>query len=220
MRALLAEGHEIAANGLRHEDISGLERAEEQRRIAETTERIAAVTGQRPVGWYCLPRQGDKFAVGMISPNTMDLLREGGYEYMGNSPADDIPHYWVTDPDGPRCLLVLPYYYHFDDQFFLLFPAKGTGLENPDSLARNWRAELDAQYKRGRCFSMTLHPYAIAWPNRLQVLDTFLTYLRTLPGIWNVTGTWCARYWRQAFPPETTLRLEPSIWRDHPGSLS
>ena len=81
------------------------------------------------------------------------------------------PHYWVTDFASAAHLLTLPYYYHFDDQFFLLFPRKGTGLENPDALLRNWKAELDAQYKRGRQFAMVLHPHAIGWPNRLHVLE-------------------------------------------------
>ena len=32
------------------------------------------------------------------------------------------------------------------DQFFLMFPRKGTGLEHPDALLRNWRGEFAAQY--------------------------------------------------------------------------
>jgi len=100
--------------------------------------------------------QSDRYAGGAISTATMPPLAEHGYKYMGNSLAYDVPHYWVYDPDGPKSILVMPYYYHFDDQFFLLFPAKGTGLERGDSLARNWRAEMDAQYRRGRSFSMVL----------------------------------------------------------------
>ena len=37
VRSLAADGHEIAAHGFRHEDISGLERDEERRRILRTT---------------------------------------------------------------------------------------------------------------------------------------------------------------------------------------
>jgi len=43
VRSLAAEGHEIAAHGFRHEDVSGLGRDEEQRRIARTTEIVAEV---------------------------------------------------------------------------------------------------------------------------------------------------------------------------------
>ena len=109
-------------------DISGLERDEERRRIARTTEILADLTGRKPAGWFSLPRQGDRYAVGAISPKTIDLLLEAGYVYLGNGLADDIPHYWVSDFASRRALLTMPYYYHFDDQFFLMFPRKGMGL--------------------------------------------------------------------------------------------
>jgi peptidoglycan/xylan/chitin deacetylase (PgdA/CDA1 family) len=157
VRSLAAEGHEIAAHGFRHEDVSGLERDEERRRIARATEILADVAGRKPAGWFSLPRQGDRYAVGAVSPNTIDLLLEAGYVYLGNGLADDIPHYWVSNFASRRALLTLPYYYHFDDQFFLMFPRKGTGLEHPDALLRNWRGEFAAQYKRGRYFHITLH---------------------------------------------------------------
>ena len=35
------------------------------------------------------------------------------------------PNYWGSDFASRRALLTLPYYYHFDDQFFLMFPAQG-----------------------------------------------------------------------------------------------
>jgi peptidoglycan/xylan/chitin deacetylase (PgdA/CDA1 family) len=181
VRSLAAEGHEIAAHGFRHEDVSGLERDEERRRIARTTEILADVAGRKPAGWFSLPRQGDRYAVGAVSPNTIDLLLEAGYVYHGNGLADDIPHYWVSDFASRRALLTLPYYYHFDDQFFLMFPRKGTGLEHPDALLRNWRGEFAAQYKRGRYFHMTLNPQHIGWSNRLQMLDEFLAELREYP---------------------------------------
>jgi peptidoglycan/xylan/chitin deacetylase (PgdA/CDA1 family) len=220
IRSLRDDGHEIAAHGLLHEDVSTLERAEEHDRLRRTTASIADVAGERPSGWYTLPRPSDKFAVGAISPNTVTLLLEEGYAYLGNSPADDVPHYWVADPNGPRAILAMPYYYHFDDQFFLLFPAKGTGLEHADALDRNWRAELAAQYRRGRAFNMTLHPHAIAWPHRQQRLDAFLAYAATLPGLWNATAGDCARHWVDTYPAATALRLEPSIWQDYDDCLS
>jgi peptidoglycan/xylan/chitin deacetylase (PgdA/CDA1 family) len=220
LRTILAEGHEIAAAGFRHEDVTDLPRAVEAARIAAATEILTEVMQRRPDGWFSLPRQGDPFAGGTISPHTMDLLVDAGYTWFGNGLADDIPHYWVTDFAAGRAILALPYYYHFDDQFFLMFPPKGTGLENADSLFRNWRAEFDAQYKRGRHFAMTLHPQGSGWCNRAELLDRFLAHARGFPGLWNPTGTECARYWLATYPAETHLALEPSIWADYPGSLS
>ncbi|MCX7384296.1 MAG: polysaccharide deacetylase family protein [Alphaproteobacteria bacterium] len=220
VRALAKAGHEIAAGGFRHEDVTNLPRDEEARRIAATSATIAEITGMAPTGWYSLPRPEDNFAVGTISPNTMDLLLEAGYRYFGNSPADDIPHWWVTDFAARRAILAMPYYYHFDDQWFLLFPAKGTGLEHADFLARNWRAEFDAQYKRGRMFSMVLHPMHIGWSHRLALLDAFLGYATGRPGVWAAPAGAVATHWHATFPAATHLRLEPSIWQDYSGSLS
>jgi peptidoglycan/xylan/chitin deacetylase (PgdA/CDA1 family) len=217
---LARRGHEIAAHGLKHEDVSALSREDEKARLDLALEILSGASGKRPSGWFSLPRQRDPFAGGTISPNTMDLLIEAGFAYMGNGLADDIPHYWVTDFASRQAILTLPYYYHFDDQFFCMFPTQGTGLENPDMLIRNWRAELDAQYKRGRFFTMTLHPQHIGWCNRMGALEDFLTYMAGLPELWNPTGAECARYWSDTYPAATHLKLEPSIWRDYPGSLS
>lgn len=217
LRVLTQEGHEIAAEGFRHEDVSDLARADEMERIELTTSVLGDITGRRPAGWFSLPRQGDKFAGGTISPRTMDLLIDAGYAYFGNGLADDIPHHGVTDPASWRSILTMPYYYHYDDQWFLLFPSKGTGLEHADSLFRNWRAEFDAQYRRGRHFHMTLHPYASGFGHRVRLLETFMQYVSGHPGVWNTTASAVIAHWRQVDP---TPRLEPSIWRDNPGSLS
>ena len=220
VRTLANAGHEIAAHGFKHEDVSLLSQDDERQRLARTTEILARVAGRRPVGWFSLPRPGDKHAGGAVGAHTIDALLDGGYEYFGNGLADDIPHWWVSDFASRRAILTLPYYYHFDDQFFLMFPRKGTGLENPGALLRNWRAELDAQHARGRHFSLVIHPYAIAWPNRLHMLEQLLEHARSLPGLWQATSEQCARHWVATYPAATHLRLEPSIWQDYPGSLS
>ncbi len=220
IEAALADGHEIAAAVLKHEDVSSLERDEEAGRIARATEILTKAVGAPPVGWFSLPRQNDPFSVGTVSPNTIDLLIDAGYGYFGVGLADDIPHYWVSDFEKRRALLALPYYYHFDDQFFLMFPKNGTGLEHADTLYANWNAEFDAQLKRGRHFNMTLHPYAISWCNRMKLLEDFLDRLIEVPGLWNPTGAELAAYWSKTYPASTHLNLEPSIWVDYPGSMS
>jgi peptidoglycan/xylan/chitin deacetylase (PgdA/CDA1 family) len=195
-------------------------RAEEKARLDRALAILTEATGQRLQGWYCLPRQNDAYAGGTIGPHTVDLLIEAGLLYLGNGLADDIPHWWVSDAASRRALLTMPYYYHYDDQWFCLFPAKGTGLENSDMLFRNWAAEFRAQYRRGRLFHMVLHPQHSGWCNRLQRLEDFFTLLRDHPGLWNPTNGELAEFWRTRYPADTHLRLEPSIWRDYPGSLS
>lgn len=220
IRALQGAGHEIAVNGLKQENVALLAPDEEARRLDLATRMMAEVTGQAPAGWFGLPRASDDYAVGSVSEATVDLLIDAGYAYLGTSLADDIPHYWVTDFAQRRSLLALPSYYHFNDQYFMLYPSKGSGLENPDALVRNWRWEFDAQLARGRQFEMTIHPRHIAWPNRIPMVDAFLAHMRSQPGVWNPTSGECAAYWTRTYPAQTTCKLQPSVWRDYEGSLS
>lgn len=126
--------------------MSSLSRNDECEKLTVTTRILTEVTGQRPTGWFSLPRQDDPFSGGTISPHRIGLLIEAGYEYFGNGLADGAPHYRVSEFNSRRSIRTLPCYYDFDDQFFLLFPRKGTGLENVDMRSRNWHAEFDARY--------------------------------------------------------------------------
>lgn len=220
LREVQAAGHEVAVHGFKHEDVATLSREEEAARMEAATEMVAAVTGKAPAGWYSLPRQSDPFAVGTVSAHTIDLLAESDYRYFCPGLADDAPYYWVADYATQKSILAMPYYFHFDDQFFLLFPSRGTGLEHADALYANWVAEFDAQHARGRCFSMVLHPHAIAWCNRSRKLSQFFQHVTGHGDIWNGTAAECADYWLAQYPKETHLKLAPSIWQDHEGSLS
>jgi peptidoglycan/xylan/chitin deacetylase (PgdA/CDA1 family) len=217
---IAAAGHEIAVNGLAGEDVRELSAEEERRRMLRAREMVAAAVGVEPTGWYSLPRANDPFATGLTTRNTVRLAKECGFTYYGNGLSDDAPHYWVTDFDSCSTLITLPYYYHFDDRFFLMFPDEGTGLERPAALLRNWRAEFSAQYRRGRYFNMTVSPFRSAWAHRLDNLATFLGEVARLPGVWFASGNDVATHWLAAHPAQTSLKLQPSIWMDYEGSLS
>ena len=222
IRDIVKRGHEVAAHGYRHEDVTLISLEEEKRRVHLTTEVLEKACGKRPLGWYCLPRQQDRFPGVPLSPKTVDYLIDGGYAYLGNGMADDIPHYWLTDYPTRRNILTLPYYYHFDDLYFLMFPAQGTGtgLENPMALFRNWKMEFEAVYRRGRQFTMVVHPYLIAWGHRLEIFENMILHMKNYPGVWNPTGIECAQYWQEKYPASSVLKLTEKIWKDYPGSLS
>ncbi|MFC1886500.1 polysaccharide deacetylase family protein [Thermodesulfobacteriota bacterium] len=222
IREAVKKGHEVAANGYLHEDVSKLDREEEKKRLDLTTGLLEEICGQRPMGWFCLPSRTDDYGCGKLSPHTIDLLIDAGYEYLGNGLADDIPFYWVTDFDTRRNILTLPYYYHFDDQFFISFPGygMGNGNENPATLFQNWKQEFDASYLRGRFFSMFVHPYLIQWGHGMETLESMIEYIKGFPAVWNPTGIECARHWKETYPSSTYLNLKNNIWKDYPGSLS
>ncbi|MGE0799644.1 MAG: polysaccharide deacetylase family protein [Lautropia sp.] len=228
VRDLVARGHEVAAHGWMREDVAGQQRHEEAWRIERTTQVLADVTGTRPVGWYSLPRQSDRFPGGAVTASTIDLLIEHGYGYFGNGMADDIPHYWVADFEAGRTLLTMPYSYHFDDQYFIEFPAVfkgGNNLERSASLLANWKAEFDAMagtgggLRFGRSLTCVVHCWLSGWGQRLAIFDEMLTHVQAGSSAWIPTARACADYWKQAYPPGKALHLAPSIWQQHPGSI-
>jgi peptidoglycan/xylan/chitin deacetylase (PgdA/CDA1 family) len=212
IQSIMARGHEVAAHGYRQEEFTNASHEEERAMLASTTRILEEVCGKKPAGWFSLPRQQDRFAGGQISPNTVKLLIDGGYDYLGNGMADDIPYYWVADFSNRRTLLTLPYHFHLDDQFFLMFPpvGTGTGLENPTALFQNWKEEFDAIYLRGRYFPMVVHPYLIGWGNHLEIFEKMILHMKSMPGVWFTTGSECSRYWKEKYPASTALNLEPS----------
>jgi hypothetical protein len=88
----------------------------------------------RPAGSRCRGRATATRSA-RSAPTRSTSLLEAGYVYLDNGLADDIPHYWVSNFASRRALLTLPYYYHFDDQFFLMVPAQGDRPRTPGRAA-------------------------------------------------------------------------------------
>ena len=107
-RAVVARGHEPAVHGWRwrpHADYRS--RAEEAADLDRCVTVIEAVTGTRPVGFFCR---------GSESAWTRGLLQERGFLYTSNAFDDDLPYWDRSVPDGP--LLVVPYALDTNDMKF------------------------------------------------------------------------------------------------------
>ena len=90
VRSISVEGHEIAAHGFRHEDVSGLERDEERRRILRTTEILPTSLGtNRPAGSRCRGRATITRSAPSAPTRSTSCLRPAT-DYLGNGLADDI----------------------------------------------------------------------------------------------------------------------------------
>ncbi|ANB33917.1 peptidoglycan/xylan/chitin deacetylase (PgdA/CDA1 family) [Rhodovulum sulfidophilum] len=217
---ILKAGHEVAAQGLYGEDPASLAPGHEAEHMARATEVLTRATGAAPKGWYALSHPDDRAATGCVTDDTVGLLKAKGYDYIGNGLADDAPYYWVSNAEKAEALLALPYYYHFDDTFFLMFPREGTGLERPQALLNNWRAEFRAQYRRGRYFNLCVSPARSGWGHRFDNLATLLRDAMAHPGVWAATGAEIAAHWHAGYPASEALKLAPSIWQDYADSLS
>ena len=216
VRRAHADGHEIAAGSFAKEDVAGLSPDEERERIERTFSGLAELTGTRPEGWFTLPRTGDDYPGGSVSDATGELLLEAGCGYFGNSMADDIPHYWITDYDRRHTLLMLPYYYAMDTQFFMFFPGvgKGSGLVQTRALWENWAAELEGVRAWGRQSTFVIQPYLMQFGAARAVLDRLMRAVTGDPDLWSATSGACAAYWKQAYPADRTPRFEKAAWLD------
>ena len=133
-RAVVENGHEPACHGWLwrpHADYTdtAAERADLERCIATTL----AVTGKRPLGFFCRGSQ---------SLMTRTLLSELGFLYDSNALDDDVPYFDQT-PSGP--LLIVPYAFDSNDMKFF----HPNGFVEPESFVRYVGAALDVLVEEG-----------------------------------------------------------------------
>ena len=100
-----ARGDEVIGHGVTNSERQDImDEPTERAMINETTEAITRHFGEPPTGWL------GPYIV--QSDVTLDLLKEAGYSYMLDWPADDQP-FWMTTRSGP--MLSVPYSIELND---------------------------------------------------------------------------------------------------------
>ncbi|MDM7255722.1 MAG: allantoinase PuuE [Paracoccus sp. (in: a-proteobacteria)] len=187
--AMQAAGWEIASHGLKWIDYRDVPRAVEAEHIAQAIELHRQVTGARPLGFY----------QGRASMNTVALgCEEGGFEYLADSYADDLP-FWIEHDGKPQ--LMVPYTLDANDMRF----ANGQGFANGDEFLSYLMDSFDTLYAEGKAgapkmMSIGLHCRLAGRPGRAAALVAFLDYVRTHKKVWFATRLDIARHWKQVHP--------------------
>lgn len=174
---LLARGDEFVGHGRTNaERQADLGEDEERALIVEATEAIKAYTGKQPAGWLSpyLVQTGV----------TLDLLKEAGYGYMLDWPADDQP-FWMRTRAGP--LLSVPYSIEINDSPTMIFRQQGAA-----DFERMMIDQFDEMLLQSRkwplVYTIVLHPFVIGQPFRLRALRRALTHIaRHRSDIWITT---------------------------------
>ncbi|MDO5611728.1 MAG: allantoinase PuuE [Paracoccus sp. (in: a-proteobacteria)] len=193
--AMQAAGWEIATHGLKWIDYRDTPREVEADHIAQAIALHRAVTGSRPLGFY----------QGRTSMNTVALgCEEGGFEYLADSIADDLP-YWHVHNGRPQ--LMVPYTMDANDMRFSSGQGFGTGTDFLDYL----RDSFDMLYAEGRAgapkmFSIGLHCRLAGRPGRAMAVQRFLDHARAHDGVWFATRLDIARHWAATHPYQPRLR--------------
>ena len=187
--AIVAAGYDICCHGWRWVEHFRLTQQEEREQIAKAVASIAALTGQRPLGWYC--RYGP-------SENTRRLLvEEGGFLYDSDAYNDELP-YWQTV--GGRPHLIVPYTMDANDGKFFS-PA---GFATGEDFYLYLKATFDQLYTEGeatpRIMSVGLHARISGRPARAHGLARFLDYAMGHERVWFCRRLEIANHWHAQHP--------------------
>ncbi len=155
------------------------ERSEDEERamIREIYDIIASKTGQKPRGWL-----GPALTE---THNTLDLLAEAGFDYVGDWVNDEQP-YDMRVKKGR--MTSIPYSIEIND-----IPAFLDGKQSAESFGQMIKDQFDVLYEdsatTGRVMSICLHPFLIGHPFRSKYFDDALRHITSRQEVWLATGS-------------------------------
>ena len=169
MERILEGGHEIAHHSYTHRWILSLSPEEEREEMEKGIESIQRVSGRAPRGW--------RSPAAEISPITMPLLVEKGFDYSSNFFDDDSPY--VHTVEGKKTKIVeLPFRWVLDDapffQYSIVLP--GRTMQAPSAVLEAWKAEFDVLYAEQRMLLIAMHPEMIGQPSRIKALEGIIEH--------------------------------------------
>ena len=172
-----ARGDEVIGHGRTNSERQDiLTEADERQLIQDTNDGIRAAFGAPPQGWL------GPYIV--QSPVTLDLLKEAGYTYTLDWPADDQP-FWMRTRAGP--ILSVPYSIEVNDSPAQVF-RHHTGVQFEQMIIDQFDEMLHQSRNAPLVFTLVLHPFVIGQPFRLRALRRALDHiLKHRDDIWLTT---------------------------------
>ncbi|KAL4758403.1 uncharacterized protein BDW70DRAFT_152541 [Aspergillus foveolatus] len=200
-KALVREGHEIAAHGYRWLDIWEYTPEQEREYIIKTLKVLKEVSGEMPVGAYFgrgTPQTHAKFP---------EIWEELGEKFLWSSEVynDDVP-YWLDLPweeklpeSERKGMLLIPYNYDCNDGKFHMSPGFGSSVA--ESYEQYLKNTFDMLYREGgKMMNIPLHTRIIGKPGRCEALRKFMLYIAEKEGVWVTTRRDIAKHMRENFP--------------------
>jgi peptidoglycan/xylan/chitin deacetylase (PgdA/CDA1 family) len=184
-----ARGDEFIAHGRTNAERQDVYPEEGERElIAETTSAFRR-NGVQPTGWM-----GPYLAQ---TPVTLDLLKEAGYRYMLDWPADDQP-FWMKTRSGP--LLSVPYSIELNDSPAIVFRQEAAANFERMMIDQFDEMLLQSQ-KWSLVYTLVIHPFIIGQPFRLRALRRALNHIAKMRGdLWITTPGGVAAHYEKVVP--------------------
>jgi peptidoglycan/xylan/chitin deacetylase (PgdA/CDA1 family) len=133
--------------------------------IRSATDTLARECGKRPFGWM-----GPWIAETKVTP---DLLKEAGYRFVMDWPADDQP-FWMRTRAGP--LLSVPYPIEVNDSPIMLSRAQ-PATDFRQMIVDQFETMLTLSDAQSLVFGISLHTFVVGQPFRLTQLRQALQHI-------------------------------------------
>lgn len=205
-RRIVEEGHEVGHHGYLHENPLELDRDGERQVLERGLEAMDVVLGLRPRG-YRSPGWD-------ISPHTLELLLELGFDYDSSMMAQDFELYRPRTGD----VVHLDQAYEFGDEVDLVeFPVSwslddypylehnhnppNVGLALPEKTLKMWAGDFDYMRRAvpDGVFGLTCHPQVIGRGARVTILEGLIAHMKQCEARFLRVGD-AVREWRDAHP--------------------
>ncbi|WP_439878603.1 polysaccharide deacetylase family protein [Pseudomonas prosekii] len=204
LKAIQAGGHEIACAGYRHQNYDNLSLAEQSADIAKGCAALAALTGQRPVGF--------RIPAGNGAPGFIEALRDQGIRWSSSWRGDDLP---FAHPSAPE-VIELPLHYELEDEPYFAFnlspavPPAQSRIASYSHTLGNLQMDFAGFHRFGLCYVLRLHPEIIATPGRIGVLRELLAGIQQHNDVWIASAGEVAQWWA-----DSALK----VTEDHPAAV-
>jgi peptidoglycan/xylan/chitin deacetylase (PgdA/CDA1 family) len=170
-KEIVQRGHEAAGHGQTWTAQYSMTPEEERASYGESIESIRRATGTRPVGFNAFWLRG--------TAHTLGILQSLGFIYYIDDVSRDEP-FLINVAGNP--FAVVPYTLHMND-----IVNYETRYFNTSMYADDLKAEFDALYAeaayRRRMMSVSAHDRIAGRPSRARVLEEFIAYAQSHPGV-------------------------------------
>jgi peptidoglycan/xylan/chitin deacetylase (PgdA/CDA1 family) len=179
-RRVVAEGHEVALHGWIHERNSVLPEAAERELMLRSADTLEQVTGVRPVG-IRTPSWD-------FSPATLAITRDMGLLYDSSLMADVDCYELLLDGQNTG-VVELPVEWIRDDAVYFNMNRFASLRPHtaPSDVYDIFRRELEAAFREGGIFQLTMHPHISGYRSRIWILEELIRHARSLGPVWFAT---------------------------------
>lgn len=179
-RRVVAEGHEVALHGWIHERNSVLPEPAERDLMMRSADALERITGTRPVG-IRTPSWD-------FSPATLAISRDMGLIYDSSLMAD-VDCYELLLDGAPTGVIELPVEWIRDDAVYFNMNRFASLRPHtaPADVFDIFRRELEAAFREGGIFQLTMHPHIIGYRSRIWIVEELIRHARSLGPVWFAT---------------------------------